>query len=45
MNTKPFTSGLSGNAVTITRVADRQWHALYDDLAAQPVSSSLGLVR
>ncbi|MFI1105056.1 GNAT family N-acetyltransferase [Streptomyces melanogenes] len=32
MNTKPFTSGLSENAVTITRVADRQWHALDDDL-------------
>ncbi|PKV83195.1 N-acetyltransferase [Streptomyces sp. TLI_146] len=32
MNTKPFTSGLSKNAVTITRVADRQWHALDDDL-------------
>lgn len=32
MNTKPFTSDLSDNAVTITRVADRQWHALDDDL-------------
>ncbi|MET7690283.1 GNAT family N-acetyltransferase [Streptomyces sp. NPDC005483] len=32
MNTKPFTSGLSENAVTVTRVADRQWHALDDDL-------------
>jgi GNAT superfamily N-acetyltransferase len=32
MNAKPFPSGLSGNAVTITRVADRQWHALDDDL-------------
>nr|WP_168515122.1 GNAT family N-acetyltransferase [Streptomyces sp. S1D4-11]QIZ00488.1 GNAT family N-acetyltransferase [Streptomyces sp. S1D4-11] len=32
MNTKPFTSGLSENAVMITRVADRQWHALDDDL-------------
>lgn len=32
MNTKPFTSGLGGNAVVITRVADRQWHALDDDL-------------
>lgn len=32
MNTKPFTSGLSENAVMITRVADRQWHALNDDL-------------
>lgn len=32
MNTKPFTSGLSENAVVITRVADRHWHALDDDL-------------
>ncbi|MEU8971144.1 GNAT family N-acetyltransferase [Streptomyces monashensis] len=32
MNTKPFPSGLSEHAVTITRVADRQWHALDDDL-------------
>jgi GNAT superfamily N-acetyltransferase len=32
MNTKPFTSGLSENALIITRVADRQWHALEDDL-------------
>ncbi|MER6379405.1 GNAT family N-acetyltransferase [Streptomyces sp. NPDC001250] len=32
MNTKPFTTGLSENAVMITRVADRQWHALDDDL-------------
>ncbi|SDO78706.1 Acetyltransferase (GNAT) family protein [Streptomyces sp. cf386] len=32
MNTKPFTSGLSENAVMITRVAGRQWHALDDDL-------------
>ncbi|MER6472371.1 GNAT family N-acetyltransferase [Streptomyces collinus] len=32
MNTKPSPSGLSDNAVTITRVADRQWHALEDDL-------------
>ncbi|MFF5157911.1 GNAT family N-acetyltransferase [Streptomyces sp. NPDC000348] len=32
MNTAPFTSGPSGNAVEITRVADRQWHALADDL-------------
>jgi ribosomal protein S18 acetylase RimI-like enzyme len=31
MDTKPFLSGLSENAVTITRVADRQWHALDDD--------------
>ncbi|MEV4002383.1 GNAT family N-acetyltransferase [Actinomadura sp. NPDC049753] len=32
MNTKPYTSGLSENAVKITRVADRHWHALEDDL-------------
>lgn len=32
MDTKPCTSGLSKNAVMITRVADRQWHALEDDL-------------
>ncbi|MDQ0766644.1 GNAT family N-acetyltransferase [Streptomyces canus] len=32
MNTQPFTSGLSENALMITRVADRQWHALDDDL-------------
>jgi GNAT superfamily N-acetyltransferase len=32
MDTKPFTSGLGENAVVITRVADRQWHALDDDL-------------
>ncbi|MCX5264677.1 N-acetyltransferase [Streptomyces sp. NBC_00199] len=32
MNTKPFTSGLGENAVLITRVAERQWHALDDDL-------------
>lgn len=32
MNTKPFTSGMSDNAVIITRVADGQWHALDDDL-------------
>jgi GNAT superfamily N-acetyltransferase len=32
MNTTPFTSDLSENAVMITRVADRQWHALDDDL-------------
>ncbi|MDX3801114.1 GNAT family N-acetyltransferase [Streptomyces sp. AK04-3B] len=32
MNTKPFTSGLGENAVMITRVAERQWHALDDDL-------------
>lgn len=32
MDTEPFTSGLSGNAVVVTRVADRQWHALDDDL-------------
>ncbi|MFJ3619436.1 GNAT family N-acetyltransferase [Streptomyces iakyrus] len=32
MDTKPFASRLSENAVTVTRVADRQWHALEDDL-------------
>jgi GNAT superfamily N-acetyltransferase len=32
MDTKPFTSGPSDNAVLITRVADGQWHALDDDL-------------
>ncbi|MFF5359866.1 GNAT family N-acetyltransferase [Streptomyces scabiei] len=32
MNTQPFPSGLSENAVQITRVADGQWHALDDDL-------------
>ncbi|MDX3310941.1 GNAT family N-acetyltransferase [Streptomyces sp. NPDC054884] len=32
MNTKPFTSGAGANAVMITRVAERQWHALDDDL-------------
>ncbi|MGW2620997.1 GNAT family N-acetyltransferase [Streptomyces sp. NPDC001500] len=32
MNTPSFTSGLSDGAVTVTRVADRQWHALEDDL-------------
>lgn len=32
MNAKPFLSGLSESAVKITRVADRQWHALDDDL-------------
>ncbi|TDD63562.1 GNAT family N-acetyltransferase [Actinomadura darangshiensis] len=32
MNTKPFTSGLSDDALMITRVADRHWHALDDDL-------------
>jgi GNAT superfamily N-acetyltransferase len=32
MNTKPFKSGLGENAVVITRVADRQWHALDDDM-------------
>lgn len=32
MDTKPYTSGLSDDAVMITRVADRQWHALDDDL-------------
>ncbi|MEV5597419.1 GNAT family N-acetyltransferase [Streptomyces sp. NPDC052496] len=32
MNTNVFPSGRSGHAVVITRVADRQWHALEDDL-------------
>ncbi|MEU8695001.1 GNAT family N-acetyltransferase [Streptomyces sp. NPDC048665] len=32
MNMKPFTSGPRENAVLVTRVADRQWHALDDDL-------------
>ncbi|WP_328766938.1 GNAT family N-acetyltransferase [Streptomyces sp. NBC_00286] len=32
MDIKPFTSGLSENVVMITRIADRQWHALDDDL-------------
>ncbi|MDX3643191.1 GNAT family N-acetyltransferase [Streptomyces sp. MB09-02B] len=32
MNTKPYTSDLGEHAVMITRVADRQWHALEDDL-------------
>ncbi|MGW0863372.1 GNAT family N-acetyltransferase [Streptomyces sp. NPDC002611] len=32
MDTKPFAAGLGGDAVVITRVADRQWHALEDDL-------------
>ncbi|MCX5384542.1 GNAT family N-acetyltransferase [Streptomyces sp. NBC_00083] len=32
MNTEPFTSAPRGNDVVITRVADRQWHALDDDL-------------
>ncbi|MGW2826234.1 GNAT family N-acetyltransferase [Streptomyces sp. NPDC001443] len=32
MNTKPFPSGPGENALVITRVADRQWHALDDDL-------------
>lgn len=32
MNTKPFPSALGENGVMITRVADRQWHALEDDL-------------
>jgi GNAT superfamily N-acetyltransferase len=32
MNTTPFPSGLSEDAVVITRVANRQWHALDDDL-------------
>ncbi|MCQ9130872.1 MULTISPECIES: GNAT family N-acetyltransferase [Streptomyces] len=32
MNTPSFTSNLSDDAVTITRVAERHWHALDDDL-------------
>ncbi|MER6564149.1 GNAT family N-acetyltransferase [Streptomyces sp. NPDC001027] len=32
MNTQPFTPALGENAVTITRVAERHWHALDDDL-------------
>ncbi|MES9537829.1 GNAT family N-acetyltransferase [Actinomadura sp. NPDC000600] len=32
MDAKPSTSGLSDNAVLTTRVADRHWHALDDDL-------------
>lgn len=32
MDMKPLISGLSENAVVITRVADRQWHALHDGL-------------
>jgi GNAT superfamily N-acetyltransferase len=32
MNTKPFTSGPSGQAMVVTRVADGQWHVLEDDL-------------
>ncbi|WP_030325758.1 GNAT family N-acetyltransferase [Streptomyces sp. NRRL B-3229] len=32
MNTQPFPTRPSGHAVTVTRVADRQWHALDDDL-------------
>lgn len=32
MTMKPLPPGLSENAVMITRVADRQWHALDDDL-------------
>lgn len=34
MNTTPVTSGPSGDRVVVTRVADRQWHALDDDLVA-----------
>lgn len=34
MSTTPVTSGPSGAAVVVTRVADRQWHALDDDLVA-----------
>ncbi|MFW6691325.1 hypothetical protein [Streptomyces sp. MAR4 CNX-425] len=32
MDTKPFLAGPSENAVTIARVADRQWHAPDDDV-------------
>ncbi|KUM68408.1 GNAT family N-acetyltransferase [Streptomyces griseorubiginosus] len=32
MNTQPFTTRPSEHAVTVTRVADGQWHALDDDL-------------
>lgn len=32
MDTTPFLSGPSENAVTIARVADRQWHALDDNV-------------
>jgi GNAT superfamily N-acetyltransferase len=32
MNTKPFAAGPSGQAMTVTRVADGQWHVLEDDL-------------
>ncbi|WP_405106728.1 GNAT family N-acetyltransferase [Micromonospora sp. NBC_01405] len=32
MDMKPLISGLSDNAVVITRVADGQWHALHDDV-------------
>jgi ribosomal protein S18 acetylase RimI-like enzyme len=31
MNSVHFTSGMSEHAVTITRVAERQWHAVEDD--------------
>jgi GNAT superfamily N-acetyltransferase len=31
MDTKPSLSGLDANALVITRVADRHWHALDDD--------------
>ncbi|WP_141579190.1 N-acetyltransferase [Actinomadura sp. WMMA1423] len=32
MDAKPFTTGLSENSALVTRVADRHWHALDDDL-------------
>ncbi|MZD07120.1 GNAT family N-acetyltransferase, partial [Streptomyces sp. SID5785] len=32
MNTQPFPPGTGERAVTVTRVADHQWHALEDDL-------------
>ncbi|MDX6250151.1 MAG: hypothetical protein QOF10_3511, partial [Kribbellaceae bacterium] len=32
MNSLPFTPGLGAHAVTISRVADNQWHAVENDL-------------
>jgi hypothetical protein len=32
MDTKPFASCPSGQAMAVTRVADGQWHVLEDDL-------------
>ena len=34
MDTKPFASCPSGQAMAVTRVADGQWHVLEDDLVA-----------